>query len=74
MKAQLLLAFANEDEAAHCAAALGPENGSHISVRIDGATLHADATAASPLALLHTLDDALACLTAAQKSARVGRR
>ena len=73
-RATLRLAFATEDEARRMAAALAPENGAHLRVSIEGNVLVAEAEADAPLKLLHTLDDALACLSAAEKAARVAKR
>lgn len=67
-KASLRLALADEAEAQRLRAALEPENGQYLRTRVEGNVLIAEAEAASPLALLHTLDDALACLSAAQKA------
>jgi len=71
--ATLRLAFASEDEARRMADALAPENGRHLRVRVEGNVLVAEADADAPLSLLHTLDDALACLSAAEKAARVAK-
>ena len=73
-RATLRLAFASEDEARRMLQALSPENGAFLSGRVEGRALVLDAAADSPLGLLHTLDDALACLGAAERAARVGRR
>lgn len=73
-RATLRLAFASEDEARRMAAALAPENGAYLAVRVEGSTLVAEAEADAPLKLLHTLDDALACLAAAEKAARVAEK
>lgn len=72
-RATLRLRFASEADARRLMDALAPENGAYLHCRIEGDTLVAEAEADSPLALLHTLDDALACLTAAEKAARVAR-
>lgn len=72
-RATLRLAFATEAEARVLAAALSPENGKWLVSRVEGATLVCEAEADAPLSLLHTLDDALACLTAAEKAARTAR-
>lgn len=69
--ATLRLAFATPEEAARVAAALRPENGDHVSIVQEGAILVATAEATSPLSLLHTLDDVLACAGAAQKAGDV---
>lgn len=73
-RATLTLAFASADEAARLAAALAPENEGWLDARVEGATLVLAAQADSPLSLLHTLDDALACLGAAQKAARLATK
>ena len=70
-QATLRLRFASPEEASRMAAALAPENATYLRVRVEGSVLVAEAEADAPLALLHTLDDALACLAAAQKAARV---
>ncbi|MEA3199040.1 MAG: hypothetical protein QOE90_468 [Thermoplasmata archaeon] len=72
--ARLTLAFESPEEAARMAAALAPENETYLRVRVEGATLAAEAEADGPLALLHTLDDALACLSAAQRAGRAAQR
>lgn len=70
-RATLRLSFASPEEAARMAASLAPENGTWLSTRVEGHHLLAEADADSPLALLHTLDDALACLGAAQRASRI---
>jgi hypothetical protein len=72
--AVLRLAFASHEEAARVAAALAPENAGYVRVRVEGAVLHAEADAESPLSLLHALDDVLACAAAAEKAGRVAER
>jgi len=73
-RATLRLAFESPAEAQRLAASLAPENEGFLQTRVEGASLVAEASAETPLALLHTLDDALACLGAAQKAARAARR
>lgn len=70
-KATLRLAFADEAEARRLLAAIEPENGKFLRARVEDHFLVAEAEADSPLALLHTLDDVLACLSAAQKAGNV---
>lgn len=53
------------------AAALAPENGKYLATRVEGNVLVAEASAEGALSLLHTLDDALACLSAAQRASRL---
>lgn len=71
-RATLRLAFSSGDEAARMAASIAPENGGWLRTRVEGAELVCEAEADTPLGLLHTLDDALACLGAAQRAGRVG--
>lgn len=73
-RAELRLAFASPEEAARLAESIAPENGEHLAVRLEGGVLVAEAESATPLGLLHTLDDALACLSAGEKAARLARR
>lgn len=73
MNAHLRLWFHDEHEAARMAQSLAPENGEHLRMRRDGRVLHLEAESGTPLGLLHTLDDALACLGAAQRAARLAR-
>lgn len=70
-KATLRLRFASPEEAQRLADALAPENDGFLETRVEGDTLVAEASADAPLSLLRTLDDALACLAAAEKAARV---
>jgi hypothetical protein len=72
-RATMRLAFDSPEEAARLAASLAPENQGYLGTRVDGKDIIAEADADAPLALLHTLDDALACLSAGEKAGRVGR-
>lgn len=64
----LRLSFGDEAAAATAAAALQPDNGEHLrlqTTRAAGGTILAlEAGSDSPMGLLRTLDDALACLRA----------
>jgi Iap family predicted aminopeptidase len=71
--ATLRLAFADEAEAKRMMAALAPENGRYLSARVEANVLVLEGDADGALALLHTLDDALACLSAAEKAGRLAR-
>ena len=72
-RAVLRLSFGSPTDASHLAAALAPENGEWLRTRVEGSDLVCEAEADAPLGLLHTLDDALACLGAAQRAAKLGR-
>ncbi|MEA3191441.1 MAG: hypothetical protein QOD77_2023 [Thermoplasmata archaeon] len=60
----LRIAFPSAAAARRAQAALAPDDGGHIKSRCEGTTLVLDAAAGSPMGLLRTLDDALACLRA----------
>lgn len=59
---RIALADARQAEAAN--AALRPDSGPHMHSRAEGAILVLEAEAGSPMGLLRTFDDALACLRA----------
>ena len=63
-EARVTLAFATAEEAQAAAAAIAPDNGGHLRARCEGPLLHLEASADSPMGLLRTLDDAMACLRA----------
>ena len=68
--ARLFLEFESEDEAERVARALEPDNLGFIETRRSGSRLEAAAQAATIPALLHTLDDYLACLAVAENLTR----
>lgn len=73
-RATLRLGFASSDDATRMAASIAPENAGFLRSRVEGAALVLDAEADAPLTLLRTLDDALACLTAAERAADLAKR
>lgn len=73
-KAEVRLAFASPEEAVRVAASIEPENDGFLRATVVGHDLIVEAEADSPLSLLRTLDDALACIGAAEKASRVGAR
>jgi len=72
--AEVRLTFADADEAHRMMRSIAPENGAFVRARVEGRVLVLEADADAPLSLLRTLDDALACLSAAEKAARITRR
>jgi hypothetical protein len=72
-RARLLLAFPDGSTAAAVAAAVSPDDDGFIRTRRSGKTLHAEASADSPMSLLHTLDDYLACISVAERTALEAR-
>ncbi len=71
--ATLTLTFRDVPTAEAVAAAVSPEDGRYIRTHRRGATIRATATAEAPLSLLHTLDDYLACVTVAERTAEAAR-
>lgn len=66
-RARLVVRFATEAEARIVLAALAPENAGFVRASVEGAAIVAEADAAGPGPLLHTLDDLLASLSAAER-------
>lgn len=66
-RARIVVRFATEADARILLAALAPENAGFVRARVEGAAIVAEADAAGPGPLLHTLDDLLASLSAAEK-------
>jgi len=70
---RLTLSFEDVPTAQAVAAAVSPDDGGYIKTTRRGRTLIAEASAASPMALLHTLDDYLACVSVAERTTREAR-
>ena len=66
-RVRLSLRFGTAGQARRAAAALEPDNEGFIKTRLKGRTLSAEAEAGTIPALLHTLDDYLACLVVASR-------
>jgi len=64
---RLTLRFDTAEQARRVAKALEPDNEGLLKTTLKGRTLLAEADAASIPALLHTLDDYLACLSVAAR-------
>jgi hypothetical protein len=64
--ARLVLEFAGEREASRVARALEPDNEGFVVTRVCGSRIEARMEAQSIDALLHTMDDYLACLGIAE--------
>ncbi|MHB8606658.1 MAG: KEOPS complex subunit Pcc1 [Thermoplasmatota archaeon] len=64
-RARIDIDCGTRERARAIAAALAPEDAGFVTTVVQDAALHAEAEADSIGALLHTLDDYLACLTAA---------
>ncbi len=72
-RATLTLTFPDAATAKAVAASVSPEDAGYIRTRRQGARITATATAEEPLKLLHTLDDYLACVTVAERTAEAAR-
>jgi len=64
--ARLVFEFSGEREASRVARALEPDNEGFVATRVRGSKIEARMEARSIDALLHTLDDYLACLGIAE--------
>ncbi|HEX2021474.1 MAG TPA: KEOPS complex subunit Pcc1 [Candidatus Thermoplasmatota archaeon] len=73
-RASVRLTFGSPAEAERLAASLAPENDGFLTARVEGRVLALDAEADGPLSLMRTLDDALACLSAAERAAKTAER
>ena len=72
-RASLTLTFRDASTAKAVADAVSPEDAGYVRTRRQGATITANATADAPLSLLHTLDDYLACVSVAERTAEAAR-
>ncbi len=71
-RVRMELGFATAGQARQAAVALEPDNEGFIRTKLKGRKLYAEADASSIPALLHTLDDYLACLAVAARLANEG--
>lgn len=72
-RARLVLTFPDASTAQAVAAAVSPDDDGFIRTKRTGKTLRAEASAASPMSLLHTVDDYLACISVAERTAAEAR-
>lgn len=72
-RARLVLEFADASTAEAVAAAVRPDDGRYVRTRRTGKTIRAEASSDSPMSLLHTIDDYLACISVAERTAREAR-
>jgi hypothetical protein len=72
-RATLTLTFRDAATAKAVAEAVSPEDEGYIHTRRRGAAIHATASADAPLSLLHSLDDYLACVSVAERTAETAR-
>lgn len=70
---KLELRYDDPGTAERVAKSVSPDNEDYIEVKIDGGKLLCRADAESPLQLLHTLDDFLACVTVAEETLKENR-
>ena len=72
-RARLELRFRDHATAEAVAASVRLDDEGYIRTRRKGATLSAEASAEGPMSLLHTLDDYLACVSVAERTAEAAR-
>ena len=73
VRAQLHLTFDDAATAKSVASSVSLDDDGYIETTRRGRTITARAAADSPMSLLHTLDDYLACVSVAERSAREAR-
>jgi len=67
----LRLEHSSEEEARAVLAAIEPDNGPHCSASLDGRAVVITAESDKPMSLVHTAEDLLACVKAAQQAAAI---
>jgi hypothetical protein len=72
-RATLQLKFADARTAKAVAESVSLDDLGFVRTQRQGSTITAQATADSPLSLLHTLDDYLACISVAERTAEAAR-
>jgi hypothetical protein len=72
-RATLTLTFRDAATAKAVAASVTLEDDGYIRTRRRGAAITATCSADEPMSLLHTLDDYLACITVAERTAEAAR-
>jgi hypothetical protein len=72
-RAQLRLTFEDATTAEAVASSVSLDDEGYIETTRRGRTITAKATADGPISLLHTLDDYLACVSVAERTAREAR-
>lgn len=72
-RAKLTLTLATVAEAKTIAESVSPDDAGYARTRRSGRSISTEASADSPLSLLHTLDDYLACISVAERTAQAAR-
>ncbi len=70
VRCEMTLEYDDSETAEKIAGALSPDNEDYIKLEIRGSTIHCTASADSPMQLLHTVDDFLACLAVAEDAVK----
>ena len=70
VSARLTLRYGSRAEAERVDRATRVDHGGFLRSRVAGSAIEAEAAADAPLALLHTLEDYLACVSVAEKVSR----
>lgn len=72
-RATLTLAYADAATAKAVAASVSPDDEGYLRTTRKGTVITASASADGPMSLLHTLDDYLACVSVAERTAEAAR-
>lgn len=68
VRCTLELEYPDEATAKAVHAALAPDDAGFVHARVEGTRILAEAEASSPMSLLHTLEDYLACVAVAEQA------
>ena len=69
----LELEFGDAPRARAVHEALAPDNAPYVRARVEGSRIVAEAAAKTPMSLLHTIEDYLACVAVAEKAVDAAR-
>lgn len=70
IKCEIVLKYPDERTADTVARSISPDNEGYVSVKLKGTEIFCEAEATSPMKLLHTLDDLLACISVAEDTTK----
>jgi hypothetical protein len=69
----IALDYGSESEARSVQGALAPDDVGFVASRVEGVRVVAEMEAATPMKLLHTLEDYLACVGVAERAVRAAK-
>lgn len=65
---KIVLEFDDQKDAQNIASSISPDNEDYIEMDVKGKKINCRATGETPMKLLHTVDDLLACVTIAEEN------